>query len=128
MARTATDVNNCVGRRIRQRRLELGLSQSELAAALGISFQQIQKYENGINRVSAGRLYDAAQRLGVILDYFFEGAGSPPEGQPTPELLSENDKQVIALVRGFTQISDAGTRAAVTSLVNTMAQAEASNW
>ena len=125
MARRATDVDDYVGTRIRQRRLELGQSQTELAAALGITFQQIQKYENGTNRVSAGRLYAVARHLRVTFDYFFEGVGSPAARQPIPELLFKNDKQVIGLVRNFTQISDAGTRSAVAGLISTIAKDEA---
>ena len=124
MARRATDVDDYVGRRIRQRRLELGQSQTELADALGITFQQIQKYENGTNRISAGRVYAAAQHLGVTLDYFFEGVELPVASQPNHDSLFENDKQVIALVRSFVQISDADTRSAVTSFVNSVAKAE----
>ena len=124
MARRATDVDNYVGRRVRQRRLELGQSQADLADALGITFQQIQKYEHGSNRVSAGRLYAMARYLGVTLDYFFDGVGLPAAKQPISELLFKNDKQVIALVRSFIQISDADTRAAVTSLASSIAKAE----
>ena len=77
MAKRATDVDVYVGRRVRQRRLELGQSQTQLADALGTSYQQIQKYEGGTNRVSAGRLNVLAQALRVTIDYFFEGtAGS----------------------------------------------------
>ncbi len=123
MARRATDVDDYVGRRIRQGRLELGQPQSDLANALGISFQQIQKYENGTNRVSAGRLYAVAQHLGVTFDYFFEGMELPTANQPTPELPFKNDMQVIALVRKFIQIADAGERSAVVSLVGAMAEA-----
>ncbi len=124
MARRATDVDDYVGRRIRQRRVELGLSQSELANALGITFQQVQKYENGSNRVSAGRLYAIAQNLGVTLDYFVEGVELPAARRPVQDLLFKNDKQMIALVRSFIQISDDGTRSAVAGLISTIAKAE----
>ncbi len=77
------------------------------------------------SRVSAGRLYGIAKKLGVTLDYFFEGVGLPAAKQPISELLFKNDKQVIALVRNFIQISDADTRAAVTSLASSIAKAEA---
>ena len=62
-----------VGRRVRERRLALGLSQDKLGNALGISFQQVQKYEVGTNRVAAGRLWDMAKILEVDVGYFFEG-------------------------------------------------------
>ena len=67
------DVDGHVGRRIRERRLALGISQEKLGNALGISFQQIQKYEVGTNRVAAGRLWDIAKVLEVDVGYFFEG-------------------------------------------------------
>ena len=123
MVKRATDVDEYVGRRIRQRRLELGLSQGELAKALGITFQQIQKYENGTNRVSAGRLFNMARHLDVTLDYFFEGLGLPAARQPTLDMSFRHDKQVIALVRKFIQISDDGARSALVSLVGAMAEA-----
>ena len=101
MAKRATDVDVYVGRRVRQRRLELGQSQTQLADALGTSYQQIQKYEGGTNRVSAGRLHDMARYLDTPLDYFFEGLKLPAARRATPDLLFKNDKQVIALVRSF---------------------------
>ncbi len=125
MVKRATDVDEYVGRRTRQRRLELGLSQGQLAKALGITFQQIQKYENGTDRVSAGRLYNMARQLDVTPDYFFEGVELPAASQPTQEMAVRYDMQVIALVRGFVQISDADTRSNVTSLVNSIAKGEA---
>ena len=62
-----------VGRRVRERRREIGMSQTKLGNALGIAFQQIQKYEVGTNRVAAGRLWDIAKALEVDVGYFFEG-------------------------------------------------------
>ncbi len=67
------EVDAHVGRRIRQRRREIGMSQEGLGNALGISFQQVQKYEIGINRVAASRLWDMAKALKVDVEYFFEG-------------------------------------------------------
>ncbi len=73
MARQSRDVDAHVGSRVRERRKELGMSQSVLGDALGISFQQVQKYEIGINRVAASRLWDLAKELEVDVGYFFEG-------------------------------------------------------
>ena len=70
---TEADVDNYVGGRIRERRVELGLSQSSVADQLDLTFQQIQKYERGYNRVSASRLYDLSKILNVDIEYFFEG-------------------------------------------------------
>ncbi len=69
----SSKVDHHVGRRIRERRKALGMSQEKLGNALGISFQQIQKYEAGTNRVSASRLWDMARVLEVDVGYFFEG-------------------------------------------------------
>ncbi len=73
MKGSATKVDAHVGQRVRGRRKEMGLSQEKLAKSLGVSFQQVQKYEIGINRVSAGRLWDIADSLEVDIGYFFEG-------------------------------------------------------
>ena len=123
MVKRATVVDEYVGRRVRQRRGELGLSQGELGDALGITFQQIQQYENGTNRVSAGRLFNMARHLDVTLDYFFEGLGLPAARKPTLDMSIRHDKQVIALVRRFIQISDDGERSALVSLAGAMAEA-----
>lgn len=72
-ARSATAIDNYVGQRLKTRRKACGLSQEKLANMLGISFQQLQKYERGFNRVSAGRLYTLAGILGVKIDYFYDG-------------------------------------------------------
>ena len=91
-------IDRLVGRHLRARRLELGLSQQQLAEAIGVTFQQIQKYEHGSNRVVASRLYDLAKVLHVTVEYFFAGAerdqvfateAARPDaaaaGYPTPE-------------------------------------------
>ena len=67
-----------VARRLRRRRLELGLTQQEMAELIGVTYQQAHKYETGINRISAGRLYQIAQALGVEVGHFF--ADVDPEG------------------------------------------------
>jgi len=71
-----------VGHQIRRRRRDLGLSQAALAEAIGVRFQQIQKYESGLNQLSAGRLWAVATALRVSPNYFFEGLANdqPPEG------------------------------------------------
>ena len=71
--RSSTAIDAYVGRRVKQRREELGLSQERLADSLGISFQQVQKYERGFNRVGASRLFQLSEALGVQTAFFFEG-------------------------------------------------------
>jgi DNA-binding XRE family transcriptional regulator len=71
--RAANAVDRHIGARLRERRLEIGMSQEKLAELLGVTFQQIQKYENGVNRIAASRLYDMTKALEVSVAYFFEG-------------------------------------------------------
>lgn len=78
--RTANDVDAHLGRRVRQRRLELNMSQERLAELLGVTFQQIQKYEKGFNRIAASRLYAMTRALDVDITYFFEGLPKPKRG------------------------------------------------
>ena len=73
--KTKNQLDQRVGERLRSRRLKMGLSQTELGAAAGVTFQQVQKYERGANRISAGRMIQFAERLGVAPAYFVEGFG-----------------------------------------------------
>jgi transcriptional regulator with XRE-family HTH domain len=73
-ARDPSDIDRIVSERILSRRNELDMSQPELAERVGVTFQQVQKYENGKNRVSAGRLYEIAKALGVTIQYFYQSA------------------------------------------------------
>jgi len=75
-AKKTDKIDEHVGKRVRQRRLLLNVSQEELAGLLGLTFQQIQKYERGVNRIGAGRLYRIARHLGVPVEYFYEGLES----------------------------------------------------
>ena len=69
------DIDRHVGTRVRDRRIFLGLTQQQMAGLIGVTYQQAHKYEKGINRVAAGRLYHIARALGVEVGYFFEGPG-----------------------------------------------------
>lgn len=109
--RTSNEIDKFVGRRLKQRRDELGLSQEKLADKLGISFQQVQKYERGFNRVGASRLFAIAKELGVTVSYFFESLeDTRPEATQNEiaELLS--NKNAIPLLRVFTRMSEATQR------------------
>jgi transcriptional regulator with XRE-family HTH domain len=77
-----------VGQRVRERRKLLGYSQQALAELLGLTFQQVQKYESGGNRIGAGRLYDLANALEVPVDFFFDGAPLPAKVRPMTEALA----------------------------------------
>ena len=101
-----------VGKRIRHRRWMIGMTQQQLADKVGIKFQQIQKYETGMNRVSASRLWDIADALEVPVSFFFEGlAGEAPvtgAAAPAADLMA--DKEALALVRSYFAIPEAQRR------------------
>jgi len=98
-----------VGKRIRQRRWMIGMTQQQLADAVGIKFQQIQKYETGMNRVSASRLWDVSRTLGVDIGFFFEGLDSAPvETQLSPDVMAS--KEAMELVRAFHAIPEVQRR------------------
>ena len=80
----AQDIDQHIGARLRQRRVMNGLTQQALADLIGVTYQQAHKYENGVNRIAAGRLYTIAQALGVDAGYFFEGLQSTPSSEPGP--------------------------------------------
>ena len=127
--RGTTPVDAHIGQKMRTRRTLLGLSQTELADAAGISFQQVQKYENGKNRVGASRLQQFSQALGVPPSYFFEGAPTVGKKQPAPEEgeLSENDivsflgtREGAALVRAFMTVKQKLVRQNVIAFIETL--------
>lgn len=128
MAKTVKSPDNTdvtVGHRIRSQRLMLGLSQTELGSKLGITFQQIQKYEKGTNRVSAGRLQQIAQFYKVPISFFFEGASSKnTSAEHINESLEFLDTAAsVRLVRAFGEIDDAGVRRDIIALVEGIAEA-----
>ncbi len=93
-----------VGKRIRHRRWMVGMTQQQLGEAVGIKFQQIQKYETGMNRVSASRLWDIAHAMDVPVSFFFEGLEGEGENATTAsgaagDLLA--DKEALELVRSY---------------------------
>jgi len=90
-----TDIDCQIGARLRARRRLLGLSQTVLGNAVGVRFQQIQKYECAANTISAGRLWALALRLGVGMDYFFDGLRYDARGRPD-RLVAELQTAVVA--------------------------------
>jgi transcriptional regulator with XRE-family HTH domain len=81
----AQDIDRHIGARLRQRRIMNGLTQQILADLIGVTYQQAHKYENGVNRIAAGRLYIIARVLGVDVGYFFEGLQNDRPTEPTPQ-------------------------------------------
>jgi len=90
-----------IGHRLRQRRRIVGMSQQDLAASVGVKFQQIQKYETGANRISGSRLYDIARSLRVPIGYFFEGLPDMPSNED--ELRSSDESKLIRRYRASTE-------------------------
>ncbi len=98
-----------VGKRIRHRRWMNGTTQQQLAEAVGIKFQQIQKYETGMNRVSASRLWDIANVLSVDVSFFFEGLEAASSGDATTSDLPGDiltDKEALELLRSYYAIPE----------------------
>jgi transcriptional regulator with XRE-family HTH domain len=127
--RRTTAVDSHVGLKIRARRNLLGLSQTELADAAGITFQQVQKYEKGANRVGAGRLMQFSEALGVPPSYFFEGAPMVGKKAPAPSEgeLSEDSivsflgtREGAALVRAFMAIKQKPIRQTAIAFLETL--------
>lgn len=101
-----------VGKRIRHRRWLIGVTQQQLAEQVGIKFQQIQKYETGANRVSASRLWDISDALGVDVSFFFEGLHENSKGVEKNRVPDDlmGDKEALDLVRSYYAIPEAQRR------------------
>ena len=104
-----------VGARIRERRVMMGLSQQQLARMIGVTYQQAHKYEKGINRVAAGRLYNIAQALGVEVGYFFEGLESKEDFKPTTQ-----QRMLLELARNFIGMPNRKHQEALCSLARAL--------
>lgn len=119
-----TDVH--VGARVRTRRLLIGMNQEALAQALGLTFQQVQKYEGGANRVSASRLSQIAEILGVPIAYFFLGLDTGPAGAADiqdPVIRERMQRtETIELIRAYYAVTDPEVRRQFLNMVRTVAQ------
>ncbi|KGM35831.1 hypothetical protein P409_02165 [Inquilinus limosus MP06] len=113
-----------VGTRLRQRRTLLGMSQEKLAAAFGVSFQQIQKYERGANRVSASRLHQLTRILNVPVGYFFEGMADGAQNgiglHPVHDSEMVASRETLELVRAYYRIEDATVRRRLVDLLRSL--------
>jgi transcriptional regulator with XRE-family HTH domain len=121
---SARDIDAHVGRRLRERREALGISQGRLGRHLGLTFSQVQKYEKGSNRIGAGRLFQIADLLGVPTSHFFEGLavnGAAGRGGAGPAASAASPEEVRQLTAAFGAISEASTRASVLALVRSLA-------
>jgi transcriptional regulator with XRE-family HTH domain len=127
-------VDKYVGSRVRMRRIMLGMSQEKLGEALGLTFQQVQKYEKGTNRVGASRIQQISEILQVPVSFLFEGgpsgglANANGFGEaPSPAYVSDflATSEGLALTRAFTRITDAKLRRSIVDMVEQIAAREA---
>ena len=118
-------IDRHIGNRVRTRRITIGMSQEKLGDALGLTFQQVQKYEKGTNRIGASRLLQIAHVLDVSIEFFFEGLPDARTGVSGDSamaeflMIPESDR----LVRGFLRLKDGEARKKVTDLVDWLASA-----
>jgi transcriptional regulator with XRE-family HTH domain len=110
------DIDRHVGARIRERRIMLGLTQQQLADLIGVTYQQAHKYERGINRVSAGRMWEIARVLSVPVAYFFDGLEAEGGRAVTPR-----ERMCLELARNFAQISNERHQEALSQLARALA-------
>lgn len=123
----ALDVDNYVSLRIRQRRIMLGLTQQQMAELIGVTYQQAHKYETGINRISAGRLYQIAQALGVEIGYFFEDAEPGGERKAQATEMLPQQRMLLELARNFANIGNRKHQDAICSLARVLAASDSSS-
>jgi len=130
--RGPTSIDRHVGSRVRLRRQLLNMSQERLGEELGVTFQQVQKYERGANRIGAGRLWLLSRILDVPVSFFYDGAaeaegrGGFSEGDQTPivdDFIQSSDG--VALAQAFSRIRDPKVRRRILELVRTLAAEEA---
>jgi transcriptional regulator with XRE-family HTH domain len=125
-------IDKYVGSRVRMRRIMLGMSQEKLGEALGLTFQQIQKYEKGTNRVGASRIQQISEILQVPVSFLFEGGPTSNSGDgftegTSPTYVSDflATSEGLALTRAFTRIADSKLRRSIVDLVEQIAAREA---
>ena len=126
----ANPIDAQVGNRVRIRRMLIGMSQEKLGDLLGLTFQQVQKYEKGVNRIGAGRLYEVSRILGVPIDFFYEGVAAAPDRRlrrirsapPVMEFVSSGEGLQLSLA--FMKIKDPKVRKRVLDLVKSLAEEE----
>jgi transcriptional regulator with XRE-family HTH domain len=115
-ANRASAIDRHVGARIRERRIMLGLSQQQMADMIGVTYQQAHKYERGINRISAGRLYEITRVLNVSITYFFEGLEGGED-----DTLNPRQRMCLELARNFANISNQRHQEALSQLARALA-------
>ncbi len=132
MKKSTGTIDKEIGSRMRMRRMLIGMSQEKLGAALGLTFQQVQKYEKGTNRIGASRLHRIASVLGVPINFFYEGAphgSAAPAGfaeAPTSTYVSDflSTSEGVQLVKAFLEVKDAKVRRKLVELIMALGSGE----
>ncbi len=126
--KSPNEIDRHIGSRVKARRIMLGMSQEKLGEALGLTFQQVQKYEKGMNRISVGRLVDIAKILGVEIHFFFDGikSGKAESGfaeEESPPYIADvmSTPEGLQLIRTFTAIRNPKIRKSIVQLVVSLA-------
>lgn len=117
LGQRANAADRHVGSRIRERRVMMGLSQQQLARMIGVTYQQAHKYERGLNRISAGRLFEIAQVLGVPVSWFFEGLAAAAQ----PQEMSTRQRMCLELARNFALIDNEKHQEALSQMARALA-------
>ncbi len=131
-SRRANPIDKHVGERVRMRRMLLGMSQERLGEQLGLTFQQVQKYEKGVNRIGASRLFDLAQVLSVPIQYFYENMSAAVSGIAVAPGLADNagepyvadflsSRDNVELHKAFARITDPRVRRSIVDMVRSIA-------
>ncbi len=120
----ALDVDHFVSLRIRQRRIMLGLTQQQMAELIGVTYQQAHKYETGINRISAGRLYQIAQALGVEIGYFFDDIEPDQQARVKSTEMMPQQRMLLELARNFAAIGSRKHQDAICNLARVLASGD----
>lgn len=130
----ADEIDAFVGKRLKTRRIMLGLSQHDLGEAVNVSIQQIQKYEKATNRISSGKLWALAKLLMVPVEFFFKDIESSENANLADEKerfeidnFNVSEKELLSLIRSYAEIKDNNVRKKVVDLVKTLSDATPSN-
>jgi transcriptional regulator with XRE-family HTH domain len=118
---SAKPVDRMVGRQVRMLRVSRSLSQSDLGRTIGVTFQQVQKYENGVNRISASKLYEIAEVLGVEVAQLFADAGDAEKIAAEPDLPKRID---LLIAHALSELPDGHVKEQLTALILALAQKE----
>ena len=127
MERRTTPVDHAIGARVKERRRQLGMSQTELGEKIGVTFQQVQKYELGTNRIGAGRLASIAGALDVPITFLLDqpGSGDGLPGEEDAIALALRDPETVELVRAFSAVKGPALKRHVVEFVRALSGSEA---